>query len=49
MPTVRVETDLSPEIFLDNFLPMFIMAMLWQNCWKKTKIDIVMNIVRGCC
>ena len=27
MPTVRVETNLSPEFFPDNFMPMFIVAV----------------------
>ena len=27
MPTVRVETNLSPDFFPDNFMPMFIIAI----------------------
>ena len=27
MPTVRVETNLGPEFFPDNFMPMFIIAV----------------------
>ena len=27
MPTVRVETNLSPDFFPDNFMPMFIIAV----------------------